>query len=555
MVFMVKLVSSYPEMKTKGYEVADKTMLIEDLLESTGMSSLYLRPRRYGKTLAVSMLDSFLNMRYEGNNWFEGTEIMGCPDAKEHMNAYPVIKLDLKGMSDTGFPETVESLKEIMANQCSLFPELFESGRVDRGILGILEEIRNRTCGIATLHRSVLTLSMALSIHYGTRVVLLIDEYDAILNSTAMKPWHEDVLGLMRNFLSSALKTNDYLLFGFMTGVTEMGKASILSGLNNLYVNDVTCDDYPERFGLTDSEVRTWCRKKSLECDRDEEDIFREIKEWYDGYTFGETRVFNPWSVVNYLGSMRARPYWVNSGSTEIVRDLLSTHMHTLHDALNKLASCQPVVSVMRSGVTYASLRDNPSNVFTYLAMCGYLTVQGDWNYAEFRIPNKEIREMFEDLLHQTSGISEPQIRMRMLADALLGADLEVLPSCIDEVIMDFFTGYHPRTEEGYQTMIAACAFSLGADFEVKTEYPSGKGRADVWIRRIRGSGVNMVMELKKLQDGDDPYESAEEALAQILGKRYTRTLKGRTLVYGIALGGGVPVLRFRELSDPFSAL
>ena len=539
--------SSFIDAVKNRLPLVDKSGFIKALWELDEKVCLITRPRRFGKTMNLGMLDAYLNLRYkgEGKEWFRGMEIENHEDMGRLRNAFPVIKmsfLDVEAHSEEEF------LGDLKLEISDIFESFYKQGcfndASDRDRT-IVNRIRFMDADGSLLIPSLKILCRLLHEHHGVPPVLLIDEYDKPVTDSYDTRDHETILRLVGKFLKATLKDNEHLTKCVITGVSQVAKESMFSDLNNLYVNNILSTDLDEWFGFTEEEVA------GILVDKDgitDEGRMRVAKEWYDGYVFGNTEVYNPWSILMYNNTGKADKYWIRTGGDRIINDLLKNPDEDMRGKLERLLSDEGLPMDIRTEVSMRDLGDSPEDLFSMMLVAGYLTaVPADGGHM-VRIPNLEVRRHLATMVAGMYNRGTVVTNMTRLTDAIVSGDETAILERLPDVMEFFFPYGKARYEEGYQTAFMACLAFLGDRFDVKSEHVAGTGRADIWIRRLYGPGCNMVLEIKRVDEGEDPDILSEKALDRILKHRYTAGLKGRTPVFGIALGGGKPSVVGREL-------
>lgn len=391
------------------YYYVDKTLMLKDILDDSSSFVLFTRPRRFGKTLNMDMLRTFFEKTDEDTSryftdkkiWAQGEEYT-C-----HQGKYPVIFLSFKDAKQNTWEEMYAEIQETIKDEFYRHYELMDSDKVkDKAYF---QSILNGKASKAELGKSILRLSEMLRQHYGQKVVLLIDEYDTTIQSGHAYNFYDDVINFMRNMLSAGLKDNNNIAFGILTGILRVAKESIFSGLNNIRVYSVLDKKYSSYFGFTNAEVEDMARYY------EKEDKLPEIKDWYDGYIFGETEIFNPWSVLNYFANdCLAMPYWVQTSENFVVYNLLNYLNTEIFQKLNELVSGKIVTSIVETNVVYPEIKNRAENIFAFLLMTGYLkavrttlTPFGD-RECELSIPNKELTNVYykEIIAHLSDNMS-----------------------------------------------------------------------------------------------------------------------------------------------------
>lgn len=524
-----------------GYFV-DKSALIDDILsrQPTGVF-LFTRPRRFGKSVNLSMLDAYLNIRYRGNDWFDGLEISDLRPDDPEKNSRPVIVLDMKELGTDSMDVFIEDLKFSIAEICKRFPELASSERQDPDDAELFRSLKSMSSGTEVLRRSLRLMTRMLEAEYGAKPVLLIDEYDNPINNSYGKPFQHDILNTVRDMMSSALKGNDSLRFGVVTGVMQIAKESIFSGLNNLRVNNILSTDMDEMFGFTPEEVERLCE------DFGHPERYREAMEWYDGYRFGNAEIYNPWSVLNYIDSgFVPASYWAGTSDNGIIDDLLSVPDRETYDNLMRLGSGESIASDLDPRITFADMTGRPGGVYSVMALSGYLTAHSEGGRYMLSLPNREMYTVFTDAILSRLNVDGMSGSMRALSRSVLSGDVEMMRHSLEDLLRYAVSGRVLDGEHAYQAFITGLLMSLHGNYEITADFESGDGYHDIRMRRLHGSGPNIVMELKRVRGSEDPKMLAERALEQISEKDYTHGLSGRTVLYGIVFEGKKPTIESR---------
>lgn len=391
-------ISDYVRAQSEYYCV-DKTLLIKEFLNRKPLVSLFTRPRRFGKTLNMDMLRVFFEMSEEDTSkYFEDKAIWSCGEEyRRQQGKYPVVFLTFKDVKFGSWKATLEKIRDLLQEEFGRHQELAASEKLAEYEKAYFARIIKGEASEVDLAASLAKLSQMLTKHYGKAPVVIIDEYDTPIQEGYSKNFYDEIVGFMRNFFSGAFKDNRNLTYGFLTGILRIAQESIFSGLNNLTVNSVMDDEYDQFFGFTASEVREMlayygCLDKEAE-----------LKEWYDGYLFGHTEIYNPWSVINYISKgCVPQAYWVNTGKNEILEDVLKAAADDVTERLYSLLQNGRVIARIDQNVVYRSLSEDPSNIYSLLLVAGYLKapkkeLQADGSYlCEVSIPNREIAAVYK---------------------------------------------------------------------------------------------------------------------------------------------------------------
>ncbi|MDR0523127.1 MAG: ATP-binding protein [Candidatus Methanoplasma sp.] len=531
----------------------DKSMLIGRILKSNDRGVyLYTRPRRFGKSVNLSMIDAFLNLEYKGNRWFDGLEISSHSEFDGYRNAFPVISIDFKDLNLGCRENFLASMGERIRRAYRPFSYLEGSEKTDRRDREIYASIAGSEAGEVDLENSLAMLSDMLRAHHGAPAVILVDEYDSPMQGAYGTEVQGDVTRFMRTLLSSALKGSGSLQLAVVTGVLQMAKESIFSGLNNLKVNNILSADFDEMYGFTEPEVRRICDEYGRP------DKFEEAREWYDGYRFGNAEIYNPWSILSYADSgFRPAPYWANTSGNSIIADLLSRSDQETLDNLGLLGSGESFATGVKAHVTYSDLGDDAGAIYSMMAVSGYLKAVPEGALHRLSIPNAELYSVFADLVSRHAASDAVADGLRALAYAVSEGDQDSMCECIGSLLSRVVSSRVLDSEHAYQAFLVGALMHLSGRYEVKADYENGDGYYDIMLRRKRGSGPNIVIEIKRSagRGAESLREAAEAALRQIKDKRYAHGLDGPTLAYGVAFHGKTPCIASERLDAPGSGL
>ncbi len=536
---------NFHQVMKDNYYYVDKTGLISELLRNGGMVNLFIRPRRFGKTLNMSMLEHFFSI--EGDqSIFDGLEI--SKDTKlceEHMGKYPVIFVSLKGINagsyDTAFRLAVETIKGV-AKKAKF---LETSDKLDDHEKSDYQTLLDKDMDEATLFLSLKTLSELLEKHYETKVIVLIDEYDVPLAKAFENGYYDQMVFLIRNLLEQVLKTNNSLKFAVMTGCMRISKESIFTGLNNFTTFTITDVDFDEYFGFTHQEVHDLLTY--YECT----DKYESIKEWYDGYRFGNVNVYCPWDVVSYLRSLRAdkeaipQNYWVNtSGNAEVKKFIRQSKSATVKREIERLMAGEIVTKTIRPELTYQDMYHSIENIWSVLFTAGYLTQAGtgDGQMYKLRIPNLEIREIFKTQIMEyfKESVEKDGDTLSRFCDALKNGEEEnaedIFESYLKKTISIRDTFVKKALKENFYHGILLGILGVKEEWSVFSNQETGEGYSDILIE-TENSEMAILMEVKYAHDGNLA-QACEWALRQVEERKYDENLResgvNKILKYGI---------------------
>ena len=534
---------SFPRLRDEDYYYVDKSLLIKDILDwNPGGVYLFTRPRRFGKTTNLSMLNAFFNIEYKENTWFDGLEISKYPEYEKYKNAFPVIYLNLKGTNVSDYKRFIEMMAASVSDAFEKHNYLLKT-EIRDSLREMFKTLDNLSISESNLVRSVKLLSEALMNYHGKKVIILIDEYDRAVSDSFGEESHRPMMSFLGEFLSSILKNNDSLQMAYITGIMQITKESIFSGLNNLKVNNVFSVESDERFGFTESEV------KELLSYYGNPEKFAEAKEWYDGYRFGNAEVYNPFSIMNYV-SDRFRPqrFWVNSGSDAPIYWLLRrTDMKCFSDILS-LVSGESVTTRIKPALTYSRLGPNDS-LYSLMVMSGYLKAVpvGDGLYS-ISIPNKEILGIIGDISEDLSPVDTR--KFSQFINSVLDCDADGMTRHLQD-ILSVGSYYNLSTELHYEAVLMTILYSIISQYDVRSEYEEGNGRVDIIMKPKHEGTIPMIIELKKTESEDKLESESKDAIKQIHDRKYYLNMHGKVILVGIAFWGKMPKTTIETIFQP----
>lgn len=550
-------IENFEEIRKLGFYYIDKTRLIEQLLQGWGKVTLFTRPRRFGKTLNMSMLKSFFEIGTD-KTLFDGLYISGNKElCDEHMGKYPVIFLSFKGVEGLTYDEAFDALVRVIGKEISRVSFLADSDKLTmlereqyKGVT-IIEDgsfVFNKDKLISSLQ----LLSQLLYKHYGQKAVILIDEYDVPLDKAFQNGYYKEMVSLIRGLFGQALKTNEFLQFAVLTGCLRVSKESIFTGLNNFEINSIVDIDHDEQFGFTDDEVM----KLLLDYDRSER--YPDAKEWYDGYHFGNADIYCPWDVINFAKKLvsdpSARPsaFWINSSGNDMVKRFVDKADQTTRDEIEKLVAGGFVEKQLRLDLTYDEIDNTIDNLWSVLFTTGYLTKIGEVkvpdseSYAyKLVIPNKEVREVFILQIQEwfKAVVTKDDDTMKLLSRAILDKDEKQIARQLNIVMSRMISILDTKApdamkENFYHGLLLGLLRGSNPDWLIKSNRESGDGFSDILIEP-EDPDAGIVIEVKYAKEMKELDAACEAAMAQIQNKRYDETLRdeGRCdiLAYGIA--------------------
>ena len=528
------------------YYYVDKTMLIKDFIDERPMVTLFTRPRRFGKTLNMDMLRTFFEKTEQDTSvYFQDKKIWACGQKyRAYQGKYPVIFLTFKDVKFNTWEETFSAVRDIFAKETQRHEELRTSDRCDEYDERKYARLAEGNVTEVELSSALADLSAMLHKHHGTAPVIIIDEYDTPIQQGYMKGYYEEITLFMRNLFSGGFKDNKHLAFGFLTGILRVAKESIFSGMNNLSINSVLDHKYSAYFGFTPDEVREMAAYYGAS------DKYDEICEWYDGYRFGKTEIFNPWSVVNYFSNeCEPRAFWVSTGSNDVIGEVLAEADEEIYHRLASLVNGETITTYIDTGVIYPQIKKNPSTIYSFLLVTGYLkavkttlSFNGDF-MCEISLPNREIALVYHKEILQKFETMIPQSTAIAVQEAIFSGDNRKLKTQIQTLLMESVSSFDTAGENFYHGfMLGLCALLGG--FFVTSNRESGEGRYDIQLKPVKKGLPGIIIELKAEKNGTEESlkQLSETALKQIQEKQYDTELRAAGVEviykYGVAFCG-----------------
>ena len=539
-------ISDYRLASTEYYYI-DKTMMIKDFLDERPMVSLFTRPRRFGKTLNMDMLRTFFEKTDKDTSvYFKDKKIWACGNKyREYQGKYPVIFLSFKDVKFNTWEETFDAIKDLFSKETSRHTELIGNEKLSASDKKRINSLVAGNCSAVELSGALATVSQVLHEYHGIAPIIIIDEYDTPIQQGHVKGFYDEVIGFMRNLFSGGLKDNPHLSYGFLTGILRVAKESIFSGLNNLKINSILDKKYSAYFGLTADEVKEMAAYYGVP------EKYEEICTWYDGYRFGETEIFNPWSVINYFGNdSQVRAYWQSTGSNEIIGEILGEADETIYEKLNALMQGESFLTYIDTGVIYPQVKSNPSSVYSFLLVAGYLKVikcdpafSGDF-MCEVALPNKEIAFVYNKEILQKLHKIVPQATAISIQEAIYSNNATALQKHIGTLLMQSASSYDTVGENFYHGLVLGLCATLNNRYYITSNRESGEGRYDICLCPKDTKMPGVLIELKAAKDcsDDELKELSATALKQINDRKYETelTTKGvkNIFKYGVAFSG-----------------
>lgn len=537
------------KLATTGYYYVDKTLMIRDFLDKKPMVSLFTRPRRFGKTLNMDMLRVFFEKTNEDTSvYFKDKQIWQCGDYyTKHQGQYPVIFLTFKDVKSMTWEETFQKIRRLISLEFIRHNELETSSVLTAYEKEQYHLLAGDSGDEVDCQMGLQLLSLLLHKHYGRECIIIIDEYDTPIQQGHTCNFYPEIVNFMRNFFSGGLKDNPHLAFGFLTGILRVAKESIFSGMNNLKTYSILDDGYSSYFGFTEKEVKDMLRYYG------KDDKYNELSEWYDGYRFGNTEIFNPWSVINYISdNCFPKAFWQSTGSNEIIGEIIQAATPEITKGLYKLLCGEKIAAYIDTGVIYPEVQNNPYSIYSFLLVAGYLKVaniypQSDGNFmCDVAIPNKEITFVYEkEVLNRTNQNS----LAISISQAIFSKDTQKLQALLEDFMVKSISSIDGANEGFYHGMMLGLCAILGNRYKIRSNRESGLGRFDIQLMPLTKGMPGFIFEFKHTKDEHTDLSAlADSALQQIEAKKYDTELRDNgvnsIISIGIAFRGKSTVVR-----------
>ena len=532
-------IDNFEKLITRDYYFIDKTLLIKNLLDNKADVNLFTRPRRFGKTLNMSMLQYYFEDRrdeYDGSKidnsyLFNGLNITNQDDKYlSHMGQYPVINLSLKSGKQPTLKMAKESIIDEIIKEYTRHRHILKDDRLSDTEKKDYQEILNRNARDIDYAKSLQLLSMCLEKVFNKKVIILIDEYDVPLENSFFEGFYNEMIKFIRSLFESALKTNTALEFAIITGCLRISKESIFTGLNNLKIISILDDRYAEHFGFTDKEVEKVC------IDYDMNQKYEIIKAWYNGYIFGETNVYNPWSVMQYIDDLKANvnkypfSYWANTSSNSIVKSLIERADDKTKGEIEALIEGKTIEKPIHEDITYDEVYDTMDNLWNFMFFTGYFKKisermdEEDNRFVELAIPNKEVKYIFRNKILKWFDAKIKAENLSTLYTAIIKGDVDVLQKEINRLLRKTIS-FNDAYENFYHGFIVGILSHMDG-YIVKSNRESGDGRSDIFIRPVSIFERAVIIEIKVCDKPREIFVKCDEALNQIKEKRYEDDLR-----------------------------
>lgn len=528
--------SNFKELIEENHFFVDKSLLIKEFVQNGAKVILTPRPRRFGKTLNMSMIKHFFDIenKEENKNLFKGLKIENEKEIMKMQGRYPVIFLSFKDQKHFNFNNLEESISILISHLFRDYEYLLDSEKLSELDKKELKRYMAKEASVIEYSGGLSVLMKFMYKHYNEKIIVLIDEYDVPLQEAFIRGYYEEALVLVRNILTAGLKDNVYLEKALVTGILRVAKESIFSGLNNLEVNTILGLNFNDKFGFEEEEVKDLLQYYDLECKMDE------VKNWYNGYMFGGKVIYNPWSVLNYIKNNEQgfMPYWINSSGNELIKRLLSRGTKETKECLEELIKGNTITKIVDDHIVMKDVDEDEENIWSFLTMSGYLKpikqelIRGKIK-CDLKIPNEEVHIFYENLIEKWFKESLTSQNYNTMLKALITKDIETFDEIFTEFIMrnmSYFDVSGKEPEKVYHAFVLGMIVSLNNEYEVKSNKESGYGRYDVMLIPRDASNLGIIIEFKRIKETNSKTikTGIEEALKQIEENKYEAELIDR---------------------------
>ncbi|MCP4347288.1 MAG: AAA family ATPase [Desulfobacterales bacterium] len=520
--------SDFRELREGNRYYIDKSLFIKEITEAGAKVLLIPRPRRFGKTLNLSMLRYFYEKSGEDrHSLFDGLALRNDEVFEKHHGKYPVIFLTFKDVKSRNWDECMENLKSVVYDEYARHRYVADSSILFPEEKTYIRRILEGNAGKTDYERSLRNLSSYLRRFYKEQAVILVDEYDTPIHSGYVHGYYEEITSFMRNLLSGGMKDNEHLFKSVVTGILRVAKESIFSGLNNLDVFTLLDEEFNSSFGFTDEEVRLLLKDYGLS------DRYDEVSKWYNGYLFGGEIIYNPWSVLSYVNrkSAKARPYWVNTADTGMIDDLATRGGRELREELGHLLE-GAITKTVYDNIVMRDLDKRDDLLWSFLLFSGYLKLAGEAErrgHYRLEIPNEEVRTVYEEMIERWFAEKVEPNRLETMLKALEDGNVKLFEQILREVVLQIMS-YHDFSgapEKVYHALVTGMLVWMSGKYEIRSNRESGYGRYDLMLKPKDTSKQGIIIEFKKVYEDDSPEDVLEEALKQIEDKKYIAELEG----------------------------
>ncbi|SFV53305.1 Conserved protein, with a weak D-galactarate dehydratase/altronate hydrolase domain [hydrothermal vent metagenome] len=512
----------------------DKSMLIEELINSNAQITLLPRPRRFGKTLNLSMLKYFFNNKEDNSELFKDLAIYKTPEFREHLGKYPVIFLSFKDIKSTDIEDAIEGIKSLITEAFEPFEEEIYQLKLSRKESKDIEDILYCRASNRVYQNALRLLSALLYRIYNQNAVILIDEYDTPIHASYLHGYYDEFIEFIRNLLSGAFKDNDYLYRGVITGILRVSRESIFSGLNNIATHTILDYEYSNRFGFTVDET------KKMLTDFNLSNRYSDVSDSYNGYKIGKETIFNPWSILNFVADKKHRllPYWANTSSNDLVKYLIKISSLSFKKSLEQWLNGKSIRTEIDSNIVFSEIDKNDKNVYSLLFFSGYLKcinkeLKDKTYYCNLTIPNQEVRYIFKNIISSWINESFRHDRLEVLLNALINGEIKLFEKLFSQFVLETLSFYdvNKKNEEAvYHAFLLGILVNL-TDYEVISNRETGLGRVDIiLLHKEDKNRLAIIMELKTIDEFEEETKETalKNALKQIEDKKYETDVKKR---------------------------
>lgn len=549
-------ITSYKEVSKECYYV-DKTLLLKDIIDDHNKVYLFTRPRRFGKTLTMDMVRTYFEKtNADTSGYFTDKKIWSAGDAyKEYQGKYPTIFLSFKDAHQLNWNDMYKSLCFTIKDEFLRHIELLSSVTLNEYDKRYFNNIMDDQAELTDYQFALGKLSSMLAAHYNQKVIIIIDEYDTPIQQGHVNGYYENVVGFMRNLLSAALKDNDNLEFGIMTGILRIAKESLFSGLNNLVVNTILDDKYSEYFGFTADDVSDMAAYYGMT------DKISEIKEWYDGYLFGNTEIYNPWSVISYFNNnCKPKAFWSRTSGNEIIGQLIRNSNAEMYESLSLLLQGKEVQSIIDTDIIYPEVNGEPDTIYSFLLVAGYLRVSdvisefNDNPICSLKIPNREITSVFHKEILDNSGTLFKGSLLRNFETSLRTGNTDLFTDTLQKYLMQSAGSFDTSHENFYHGTVFGMLAIMSDNYYISSNRESGDGRFDVQLEPKDKTQTGYIIEFKAGKNLSDEELAflAREAIQQIHDNKYFTDMEYHGIkkigLFGIAFSGKHVIAEFEQL-------
>lgn len=526
---------SFIRLREEDMYYVDKSLLIKDIIESNRCGIyLFTRPRRFGKTTNLSMLDAFFNIKYKGNAWFDDLAISQFPEFEGYRNAYPVISLNMKNAKAPDYEGFLDAMRTVVLDALKKHLYLLDYNGLTPDEHMLFDALFSRSASSEQLRSSIGHLSNILERFHEKKVIILIDEYDRAVSDMFGEESHRPIMEFLGEFMNYSLKNNDSIQMAYVTGIMQIAKDSIFSDLNNIIVDNIVSTISDERFGFTETEV------EQILSYYGHPERFDEVKQWYDGYRFGDAEVYNPFSVMSYImRGFKPSSYWVDSGGDTVLRWMLGRINGSNFSRILGLVEGGSLRTDLTSSLRYASINTRDVPLYSLMVMLGYLkAVPAENGQYDLSVPNREVAMMIDELMKDMIPIDEDLFLD--FSRAVLDCDAAKMTSFLQAILMEG-SYLNLNAENSYSLVLMTLMHALTKRYEVKTEYETGNGRADIVLKPRYEGTTSMIFELKKVDSEDLLDRGVEDALDQIRDRRYHMGMPGKVALIGMSFFRKIP--------------